>query len=149
MSHGALRGGYPEAIKRADRARRNAWFGSYITTIIQREVRSISSIEDAGAILRILRALASRSGQPKNLQSLSRDTNIPASTLSRYVELLKATFLVTEIPAWSGGVDARITRSPKLLINDSGLYAYLLNLSPQESHIGFPSRNSLEPNYSN
>ena len=133
----ALRGGYPDAMTRADRARRNAWFGSYVTTVVQREIKNISNIEDDGSILRILRALASRSGQPRNVQSLSRDTGIPATTISRHVELLKATFLVTEIPPWSGGVDGRITRSPKLLIDDAGLYGYLLNLTPQDSHIGF------------
>jgi predicted AAA+ superfamily ATPase len=133
----ALHGGYPDAMRRVDRARRNAWFGSYITTVVQREIRSISNIEDDGAIVRILRALASRSGQPKNVQNLSRDTGIPASTITRHVELLKATFLVTEIPPWSGSVDARITRSPKLLITDSGLYGYLLNLTPHDNHVGF------------
>ncbi|HEY5257975.1 MAG TPA: ATP-binding protein [Candidatus Baltobacteraceae bacterium] len=133
----ALRGGYPEAMKREDRARRNAWFGSYVTTVVQREVRSVSNIVDDGAILRVLRALASRSGQPRNTQSLSRDSGIPATTISRHIELLKATFLVTEIPPWSGGVDARIVRSPKMLINDSGLYGYLLNLAENDNHIGF------------
>lgn len=83
-----------------------------------------------------MRALASRSGQPKNVQSLSSDTNVPPSTISRHVELLKATFLVTEIPPWSGGVDARITRTPKLSINDSGLYGYQLDLTPHDNHIG-------------
>jgi predicted AAA+ superfamily ATPase len=132
-----LRGGFPDATRRADRARRNAWFGSYVTTVVQREIRSISNIEDDGSILRILRAVASRSGQPRNFQSLSRDTGIPVSTIARHVELLKATFLISEIPPWSGSVDARITRSPKLLINDSGLYGYLLNIAPRDSHVGF------------
>jgi predicted AAA+ superfamily ATPase len=133
----ALLGGYPDAIRRADRARRNAWFGSYVTTVVQREIHSISNIEDDGAILRVLRTLASRSGQPKNMQSLSRDTGIPVSTISRQIELLKATFLISEIPPWSGSVDARIIRSPKLLINDSGLYGYLLNLTVHDNHVGF------------
>ncbi|GAC1307768.1 MAG: hypothetical protein NVSMB21_12180 [Vulcanimicrobiaceae bacterium] len=121
----------------ADRRRRNAWFGSYVTTVIQREIRSISNVADDGAIVRILRALASRSGQPRNIQSLSSDTNIPTSTISRHIELLKATFLVSEIQPWSGGVDARIVHSPKLLINDSGLYGSLLNLTSEDNHIGF------------
>lgn len=133
----ALRGGYPDALARDSRTRRNAWFGSYITTVVRREIRSISNIENDGSILRILRALASRSGQPRNFQTLSRDTNLAASTIARHVELLKATFLVSEIPAWSGGVDGRIVRSPKFAINDSGLYAYLLNLAPTDGHVGF------------
>ncbi len=137
LAERALRGGFPDAVKRTDRARRNAWFGSYLTTVLQREIRSISNVADDGGIVRILRAVASRSGQPRNLQSLSRDAGIPASTIARHIELLKATFLISEIAPWSGGIDARIVRSPKLLPNDSGLYAYLLNLASTDAHVGF------------
>src|SRR5437016_4723920 len=31
-----VRGGYPEILQRPDRDRRGAWFGSYLTTILQR-----------------------------------------------------------------------------------------------------------------
>ncbi len=137
----ALHGGYPDAIRRVDRRRRSAWFASYVTTVVQREIRGISNIENDSAIIRILRALASRSGQPKNIARLSIDTGVPASTLTRYVELLEATFIVHQLPSWSGGVDARIVRSPKILITDSGLYGYLLNLTSNDQHVGFLMEN--------
>jgi predicted AAA+ superfamily ATPase len=132
----ALRGGFPEAAARAA-ARRNAWFGAYISTVVQREIKSISAIEDDSGIQRILRTLATRSGAPRNIQTLATDTGIPNTTIQRYVALLQATFLVAEIPAWYRSLDARLVKSPKMLITDSGLYAGLLNLSAGDERAGF------------
>lgn len=132
-----LKGGYPEVISRQTADRRNAWFGSYLATVVQREIKSISAIEDETAIVRILRTLASRSGGPRNFQSLAGDTGISVSTITRHVALLLATFLIVELPAWSRNIDARLVRAPKLLITDSGLYAHLLNLTGRDSQTGF------------
>ena len=35
-------GGYPEMAHRVDAGRRAAWFGSYLTTILQRDVRQLN-----------------------------------------------------------------------------------------------------------
>jgi predicted AAA+ superfamily ATPase len=133
----ALRGGYPEPLQRTRADRRDAWFGNYIATVVAREIASISAIEDTTSIVRVLRALASRSGGPRNLQTLSNDAGLRASTLTRYVALLEATFLVRSVVAWSNNVDARIMKSPKLLITDSGLYGYLLGLHERDDAIAF------------
>jgi hypothetical protein len=36
-----VRGGYPEILRRGSAPRRAAWFGSYLTTILQRDVRDL------------------------------------------------------------------------------------------------------------
>ena len=40
-----IRGGFPEAVQRQDEQRRTAWFGSYLTTVLQRDVRNLANIE--------------------------------------------------------------------------------------------------------
>jgi hypothetical protein len=40
--------------------------------------------------------------------------------------ILETTFLVQMIPAWSGNLSKRFVKSPKLVIGDTGLMAYLL-----------------------
>ncbi len=132
----AVRGGYPEVVARATRARRNAWFGSYLATVVAREIKSISSIEDETAILRVLRMLASRSGGPRNIQSIAAGTKISGTTVSRYVSLLQSTFLITALPAWSRNLDKRLVTAPKLIVNDSGLCAHLLGLTSSDTGVG-------------
>jgi uncharacterized protein len=37
-------GGYPEVLTRTEATRRQAWFGSYITTILERDVRDLANV---------------------------------------------------------------------------------------------------------
>ena len=61
-----------------------------------------------------------------NYSDLSRGLAIPQTTLKRYFTLLEATFLAMTVPAWSNNRRLRLTKSPKLLIADTGLAAHLV-----------------------
>jgi predicted AAA+ superfamily ATPase len=126
-----LRGGFPEALARGSEARRRAWFGSYVTTILQRDVRDLSNIEGMTDLPRLLSLLAARSASLVNYAELSRSASMPQSTLKRYVSLLEATFLVRTLPAWSSNLSKRLVRSPKLLLCDTGLISSLQGLSAE------------------
>lgn len=123
-----MRGGYPEVVQRVPE-RRGAWFGSYLTAILQRDVRELAQrIERLDELPRLLAILAARSAGLLNVADVGRDARIPATTLNRYLALLRATFLVSVIPAWTPNIGKRLIKSPKLLVNDTGLAAYLLGL---------------------
>jgi predicted AAA+ superfamily ATPase len=125
----ALRGGYPEPLQRSDPRRRRAWFGSYITTILQRDVRDISNIEGLAALPRLLTILGARAASLLNYAELSRSAAMPQSTLKRYIDLLEATFLIRIVPAWSSNRAKRLMKTPRLLLTDTGLLAYLTGLT--------------------
>jgi hypothetical protein len=55
-----LRGGFPPAVERTDTERRRAWFGSYILTILERDVREIAQIDNLSAVPRALALIAGR-----------------------------------------------------------------------------------------
>jgi hypothetical protein len=122
----AKMGGFPNVVSRTTPIRRRAWFPSYITTIVSREIRMISQIGDDSVILRILKLIAARAGGPRNIDAMAHDSGIPASTLRRYLGALQTIYLITEIPAWFVNLDKRITKQPKTLLVDSGLYNYLV-----------------------
>jgi predicted AAA+ superfamily ATPase len=91
----------------------------------------LANIEKITEIPRLLALLASRLAELLNYTDLSRSLAIPLSTLKRYFALLEATFLVRLLPAWFANIGKRLTKSPKLLISDTGLVAYLLGLNLQ------------------
>lgn len=126
-----IRGGFPEILTRASPERQKAWFGSYLTTILQRDVRDLSRIEDITAVPRLLSILASRAGGLLNAADLSRSSGIAQTTLKRYLSLLGTVFLFHELPAWSENVGKRFVKMPKVYLSDSGLTAHLLGLSEQ------------------
>jgi len=127
------RGGFPEATRRSDR-RRAAFFESYLTTLIERDVRQLAHIERTGDLRRLLSLLAARSGQLLVPSVVSATSGIPRSTLVRYLELLRSVFLIKEIPAWSGGQTHRAIGTPKLTFVDSGLAAHLLGQDAHRLH---------------
>lgn len=122
----ALTGGFPEMLSRKDRARQNAWFKSYITTILQRDVRDIANIEKINELPRLLSLFAARAGTLLNFAELSRSSTIPQTTLKRYVALLEAIFMIFQLPAWSGNLSKRLIKTSKLYLNDTGLLSYLI-----------------------
>lgn len=121
-------GGYPEPLSRPAGERREAWFRSYLTTILQRDVREISNIEGLTQLPRLLELLAARCAAALNTADIARSAAIPYTTLQRYLSLLQATFLVQLLPAWSTNLGNRAIKSAKLLLTDTGLAATLLRL---------------------
>lgn len=127
-----VRGGFPEALTRGTARRRNAWFGAYITTILQRDVRELSNIENLILLPRLLSVVAARAASLLNHSELSRALGLPLSTLRRYMALLEATFLTRSLPAWSASLGKRLMKAPKMLLCDTGLMAHLLGVDSGE-----------------
>lgn len=121
-------GGFPEARSRKDPQRRAAWFASYITTILERDIRDLANIQSVAELARLLRLIAIRAGGILNLSDLARDAAIPQTTLQRYWALLEAIFFVRSVPAWSGNLGLRVIKAPKTMLYDSGLLCHLLGV---------------------
>lgn len=118
-------GGYPEVLSRPLPERRAAWFESYLTTLVERDVRDIANIQDRGALARLARLLAARSGTIHNMADIGRTIGMNGSTLTRYLSIMEALFLVWHLPAWSANLGKRLMKSPKLHMTDSGFACYL------------------------
>lgn len=119
------RGGYPDAVGRSPN-RRAAFFESYLTNLIERDVKQLATIERRGELRRLLSLLAGRSGSLLVPATLAAASGIPRTTLNRYLELLTAVFLIKQVPAWSTGHTQRAIGTPKLAFVDTGIAAHLL-----------------------
>lgn len=121
----AVVGGFPEAVRRSAR-RRSAFFDSYLSTLIERDVLEVASIERHGELLKLLALLAGRAGGLLVPASLAGPSGIPRTTLVRYLELLASVFLIKTIPAWFSGQTQRAVGTPKLAFVDTGVLCHLL-----------------------
>ena len=124
-------GGYPEMAHRVEAARRQAWFGSYLTTILQRDVRAMADIEGLTQMPRLLALLATQTGGLLNIAELSREVGLAQPTLKRYLTLLQATHLYQPLAAWSNSPRRRFIKREKVYLNDSGLAAYLRGMEAE------------------
>ena len=123
-----VQGGYPEMLSRPTADRRQAWFGSYLTSVLQRDVREIANIRNLADVPRLLTLVATRAASLLDYADLGRGVGIPQTTLKRYMALLEATFLAQTLPAWFTNIAKRLVKSPKVLINDTGLLTHLLGV---------------------
>ncbi|TMR39097.1 ATP-binding protein [Nonomuraea zeae] len=128
--HRALRGGYPEAVHRPSHRRRARFFESYISDLINRDVKQMSDIERPADMRRLLNILAGRMGGLTVIDNIGRDLGLPRNTVKRYIELLDLVYVIRRIPAWSSNATTRAIATPKLLLVDSGLGAHLAGLTP-------------------
>lgn len=123
-----LRGGYPEAVERMKPERRRRWFESYTDTILQRDIRDLANIEKLSEMPLLLKLLAARSSGILKYADLASSLNLSVSSVKRYITLLEQIFIVRVVPAWTKGRSARLAKSPKVHIGDSGLAASYLGV---------------------
>ncbi|WP_250281157.1 MULTISPECIES: ATP-binding protein [unclassified Frankia] len=125
----ALRGGYPEAVRRTDTRRRGRFFDSYLADLIARDIRQVSEITRVTELRRLIGAVAACMAGLVVPQRLSRDLGIPASTVRRHLDALELIYVVRRIPAWSNNLTTRAVATPKTIMTDSGLAGHLTGMS--------------------
>ncbi len=118
-------GGYPEAVLRSTSSRRSRWFDSYLTSILQKDIRDLANIEGLTQLPTILQLIATRIGSTVNFSDIARLSQVKHTTLLRYVALIEHIFIIVKIPAWTPNAEGQFVKSPKVYLNDAGLLCYL------------------------
>lgn len=125
----ALRGGYPEAVRRRDLGRRARFFESYLSDLINRDVRQLSDIGRPADMRRLLNVVAAQMATLVVPGAVASKLQVPASTLRRYLDLLELLFVTRRVPAWSNNLTTRAVGTSKLVVTDSGLAGHLTGLT--------------------
>lgn len=105
------------------------WFDGYLTTILQRDVRTVAELEKIGALPRLLRVLAARAGKLMNDAEIARDVGLNPVTSKSYRGILQAMFLTFDVGPWYRNVGKRLVKSSKGYIVDTLLLCHLLDRS--------------------
>ncbi len=121
-------GGYPAALARRAAARRSAWYRDYVDTQVQRDVRDLSRIRSLDSLPRLLSLAASHSARLLNVSELAGPFHLTRQTIHDHVVLLEGLFLLQRLPPWHGNRLARLVKSPKLHIGDTGVACALLGM---------------------
>ncbi|MCY4156803.1 MAG: ATP-binding protein [Gammaproteobacteria bacterium] len=125
-----LAGGYPEALARSGRRRRN-WHLDYIDAIMQRDIRDIARIGQLSVMPRLLRVLAEHAGQLVNYSGFGGQLGMNHVTTQKYISVLENLYLLRVVQPWHSNRLKRLIKSPKLQFLDSGLLAALRGLTPE------------------
>ncbi len=101
------------------------FYGAYVKTYIERDVRKLTQVGDEVKFLRFMTVAASCTGQLLNLASLARDVGVSPPTAERWLSVLVTSNIVYLLKSYANNITKRTVKTPKLYFFDTGLAAYL------------------------
>jgi predicted AAA+ superfamily ATPase len=123
-----------------------SFFSSCIQTYVERDVRSLMNLKNITKFQSFLLLLAGRTGQLLNLANISNDTGVSSTTVRSWIDVLKSSFMVIELPSYHVNIRKRVVRSPKIYFTDTGLLCYLLGIGSSAQLKRDPLRGSIYEN---
>ena len=144
--HACLVGSYPEVCLQP-RIDRLAWYGAYVRTYLERDIRTIYNIGDLREFQRFLQLLASRTAQILHLTSLSSELGVGVNTIKRWLSILEASRIVYLLQPYYRHFGKRITKAPKVYFLDCGLVCYLTGIRDRAQLLDGPMAGALFETY--
>ena len=122
------RGGFPPALEIEDDAARGMWFGGYVQTYLERDLRQLSNVGNLGDFQTLMRLAAGRTARLLNESDLARDAGISQPTCHRHMQWLEVGCLITRLEAFHANASSGMRKAKKLMWQDSGLAAWLAGI---------------------
>ena len=122
---------YPAICAGKNKAR--LFYPSYVKTYLERDVRDLLKIKDQMQFMKFMKLCAARVGSIFNASELAGQIGVDNKTITNWLSVLQASYLVTLLPPYYENISKRLVKSPKLYFNDPGLACFLLDIeSPRQ-----------------
>lgn len=109
------------------------FYPSYVRTYLEKDVRDLLQMKDQIRFTKFLKLCAARIGSLFNASELGAEIGVSSKTISHWLSVLQASYLITLLPPYYENIPKRLVKSPKLYFNDPGLACYLLDIeTPQQ-----------------
>lgn len=114
------RGGLPEPFLADDNNEAERWRRQYFTDLIREDVLEFSRIQEIRVMRLLVELLRGRVGSPLSIASLARDLQAAPNTVSKYLEILEALYVVFLVRPYHRNVARAILKEPKVYFFDTG-----------------------------
>lgn len=126
LSNQLFEGLYPAVCSKKNKA--GFFYPSYVKTYLEKDVRDLLNVQNQMQFMRFLKLCATRIGSIFNASELSAEVGVDVKTITRWLSVLQASYLITLLPPYYENISKRLIKSPKLYFNDTGLACYLLDI---------------------
>jgi len=120
---------------------------AYVSTYIERDVRSISNIRNMISFEKFINLCAANIGQIVDFSRFANDIGVNRETIKAWLSVLEASYICFLVQPHSRNYRKRLTKSPKLYFYDVGLASYLLSIRNESQLENHPLKGSLFENY--
>lgn len=123
------------------------YYNNYLNTYIERDVRTIQNIGDLSLFTKFLQLLAGRVGQLLNLSDLADSLGISHNTVSSWISILEASYIVYLLQPFFNNRGKRLIKSPKVYFYDVGVVCNLLRLRTKKELDNYYGLGNIFENY--
>ncbi len=124
-----LRGGFPELWRLPDFPAAS-FFGAYLASYLERDVRHILNVGSLRDFERFVRVLAARNSGELDLTAIGSAVGITTKTSAAWLSVLEASNQISLLEPWHANIGKRIVKRPKVYFHDTGFLCWLLGLAP-------------------
>ena len=121
LDHLLARGGFPEPCLDDDILEVNKWRIEYSKDLLREDILEFSRLQELNTMKIFIEILRDRVGSLLSLASIARDIGCSPITLTKYLDILKALFVVFTIHPWTDNVGRSLLKTPKVYFYDQGL----------------------------
>lgn len=140
-----IKGFMPELYKKVSREPLT-YYRDYLNTYVEKDLREMLEIKNLDKFLRFLTLLAARVGQVVNLSALSGEVGVSSTTLSEWLSVLEASYIVYRLKPFFSNITKQQIKSPKIYFTEVGLAVYLLGIETENQANRDPLRGNLFEN---
>ncbi len=119
------------------------FYSSYVMTYLERDVRNLMHIKNLREFERFVSLCANRTGQILNLSSLATDCAVDVKTISSWISILEASYIVYLLKPYHRNLNKRLVKAPKLYFLDVGVASYLMGIRDSKDMLHHPLRGEL------
>lgn len=121
-------------------------YRDYYNTYVERDIHQLLKVKNLQAFQTFIRLCAGRVGSECNFSSLSNDVGVSVPTITEWVSILQASYIVWKLPPYFANINKRLVKTPKLYFYDTGLLCYLLGIENVQQLKTHPLRGSIFEN---
>lgn len=115
------RGGFPEPFLAAGDVDAKRWRQGYIDSLLREDILDFTDIDKYKSMRDVFEILRTKVGSPISFQNIAADVGISPVTVKRYIEILKALYIVYTISPYTKKISRSILKEQKLYFYDTGL----------------------------
>jgi predicted AAA+ superfamily ATPase len=136
------RGGFPLSYLAQNDEDSAVWRDHFIHTFLERDLRNFGIESPPAQLHRFWIMLAHIHGQIWNAAQLATSLGLSSMTMRRYLDILQGAYMVRVIQPWHENIKKRQVKSPKVYIQDSGLFHSLIEIRDPRTLLRHPKLGS-------
>jgi uncharacterized protein len=97
------------------------WRMQYVDGLIREDILEFSRLQEVKTMWLLVEMLRERVGSPLSVASLARDLGGSTTTITRYLQILEAIYIIFTVKPWHKNIARSLLKAPKVYFYDSGL----------------------------